>query len=197
MGNSGRIRVELPGAKDVARVKNLLQSTAQLEFWYTEKNDDFLPFLSKANEVLKTILVVDDKSEKIETSEIDDLLADVEANDSINSSEKNPLFDYLVGTGFQGGPVIAQFLSKDQKKIEEYLSMPEIRQLLPSEKRFTRFLFGKTDVSNNVVDLYAIKSNRDNKPPLSGSVVVDASQSYDHENKQFIYEVYIVLLPCK
>ena len=57
MGNSGRIRVELPGAKDVARVKNLLQSTAQLEFWYTEKNDDFLPFLSKANEVLRVSVV--------------------------------------------------------------------------------------------------------------------------------------------
>lgn len=180
LGNSGRIRVELPGAKDVARVKNLLQSTAQLEFWYTEKNDDFLPFLSKANEALKTILVEDDdKLEITEKSEIDDLLADVEANDSITSSGKNPLFDYLVGTGFQGGPVIAQFLAKDQKKIEEYLSMPEIRQLLPSEKRFTRFLFGKADLSNSVVDLYAIQSNRDNKPPLSGSVVVDASQSYD------------------
>ena len=76
LGNSGRIRVELPGAKDVARVKNLLQSTAQLEFWYTEKNDDFLPFLSKANEALKTILVEDDdKLEITETSEIDDLLA--------------------------------------------------------------------------------------------------------------------------
>ena len=180
LGNSGRIRVELPGAKDVKRVKNLLQSTAQLEFWYTEKNDKFLPFLSQANETLKGILIDDNKSETIkESSEIDDLLADVEANDSISSSGKNPLFDYLVGTGSQGGPVIAQFLAKDQKKIEDYLSMPEIRKLLPSEKRFTRFLFGKPDSSNNVVDLYAIQSNRDNKPPLSGSVVVDASQSYD------------------
>ena len=116
LGNSGRIRVELPGAKDVKRVKNLLQSTAQLEFWYTEKNDKFLPFLSQANEALKGILIDDNKSETIkETSEIDDLLADVEANDSISSSGKNPLFDYLVGTGSQGGPVIAQFLAKDQK----------------------------------------------------------------------------------
>src|SRR5699024_7657671 len=32
LGNSGRILVELPGAKDVDRIKNLLQSTAQLEF---------------------------------------------------------------------------------------------------------------------------------------------------------------------
>ena len=179
LGNSGRIRVELPGAKDVARVKNLLQSTAQLEFWYTEKNDQFLPFLSQANETLKNILKENDsENDNIETSEIDDLLADVEANDSI-STQKNPLFDFLVGTGYQGGPVIAQFLQKDQKKIEEYLSMPEIRRLLPSEKRYTRFLFGKPDINTNVVELYAIKSNRDNKPPLGGSVVVDASQSYD------------------
>ena len=179
LGNSGRIRVELPGAKDVARVKNLLQSTAQLEFWYTETNDQFLPFLSQANETLKNLLDDEEiETENDESSEIDDLLADVEANDSI-SNQKNPLFDYLVGTGYQGGPVIAQFLAKDQNKIEEFLSMPEIRQLLPSEKRYTRFLFGKPDVTNNVVDLYAIQSNRDNKPPLGGSVVVDASQSYD------------------
>ena len=179
LGNSGRIRVELPGAKDVARVKNLLQSTAQLEFWYTEKNDQFLPFLSQANETLKNILEENDsENDNIETSEIDDLLADVEANDSI-STQKNPLFDFLVGTGYQGGPVIAQFLQKDQNKIEEYLSMPEIRRLLPSEKRYTRFLFGKPDINTNVVELYAIQSNRDNKPPLGGSVVVDASQSYD------------------
>ncbi len=32
LGNSGRILVELPGAKDVDRIKNLLQGTAQLEF---------------------------------------------------------------------------------------------------------------------------------------------------------------------
>ncbi|MBL6649722.1 MAG: protein translocase subunit SecDF [Flavobacteriaceae bacterium] len=179
LGNSGRIRVELPGAKDVARVKNLLQSTAQLEFWFTEKNDQFLPFLSQANEKLKTIIeeqTSESKSE--EKSEIDDLLADVEVNDSI-SNKNNPLFDYLVGTGYQGGPVIAQFLEKDQKKIEGYLSLPEIRQLLPSNKRYTRFLFGKPDINSNVVDLYAIQSNRENKPPLGGSVVVDASQSYD------------------
>ena len=121
----------------------------------------------------------DRKNIENKTSKIDDLLADVEANDSIKSSDKNPLFDFIVGTGFQGGPVIAQFYVKDQKKIEQYLSMPEVRQLLPSEKRFTKFLFGKPDANSKIVDLYAIQSNRDDQPPLSGSVVVDASQSYD------------------
>ena len=179
LGNSGRILVELPGAKDVARVKNLLQSTAQLEFWFTEKNDDYLTFLSSANELLKNKFSEDDQTEIVSKSKIDDLLADVQANDSIATMENNPLFDIIVGTGYQGGPVIAQFLEKDQSKVEDYLSYPEIRQLLPNEKRYTKFLFGKPDPNTNIVDLYIIKANRDNEPPLGGSVVVDASQSYD------------------
>ncbi len=179
LGNSGRILVELPGAKDVARVQKLLQSTAQLEFWFTEKNDSYLSFLSDANELLKSKMENNQELEKVVESKIDDLLADVEANDSITSSDKNPLFDIIVGTGYQGGPVIAQFLEKDQTKVEEYFSDPEIRQLLPNDKRYTKFLFGKPDPATKIVDLYVIKANRNNMPPLGGSVVVDASQSYD------------------
>ena len=181
IGNSGRIRVELPGAKDVERVQKLLQSTAQLEFWVTEKNDSYLKFLADANEKLKESQIDNSKEEleDSESSKIDDLLADVQANDSISSSENNPLFDLIIGTGYQGGPVIAQLYSKDQKKVEEYLSMPDVRKLLPNEKRYSKFLFGKPDNATKIVDLYAIQSNRDDKPPLSGSVVVDASQSYD------------------
>ena len=35
VGNSGRILVELPGARDINRAQELLSSTAQLEFWET------------------------------------------------------------------------------------------------------------------------------------------------------------------
>ena len=79
LGNSGRILVELPGAKDVERVKKLLQSTAQLEFWTTEKNVEFFSFLQQANQVVKDI--VDQSVEETkdqESNEIEDLLADVE-----------------------------------------------------------------------------------------------------------------------
>jgi SecD/SecF fusion protein len=40
LGESGQILVELPGAKDVDRIKKLLQSTAQLEFWETYKIEE-------------------------------------------------------------------------------------------------------------------------------------------------------------
>ena len=159
LGNSGRILVELPGAKDIDRVKKLLQSTAQLEFWTSEKNQEYFRFLSEANQVLKEIYKEEVNTEQDERSEIDDLLADVEVNDSINV-EKNPLLDLIIGTGFQGGPVLAQFNQKDKELVNEYLSNPRVRQLLPPSKRYTKFLWGLPDTESNIVDLFVLKSNR-------------------------------------
>ena len=180
LGTSGRILVELPGAKDVDRVQNLLQSTAQLEFWETYKNDQLVSFLVEANSLLssKSEQVLDGNAEKDISSEIDDLLADVATQDSI-AITSNPILDRIVGQGFQGGPVLAQFAARDSDLIMSYLDRPEIRKLLPSEYRYTRFVWGKPTAEGNIVELYALKSNRDNLAPLSGGVVVDALQTFD------------------
>ena len=180
LGTSGRILVELPGAKDVDRVQNLLQSTAQLEFWETYKNDQLVSFLVEANSLLssKSEQVLDGNAEKDISSEIDDLLADVATQDSITITS-NPILDRIVGQGFQGGPVLAQFAARDSDLIMSYLDQPEIRKLLPSEFRYTRFVWGKPTAEGNIVELYALKSNRDNLAPLSGGVVVDALQTFD------------------
>ncbi len=181
LGNSGRILVELPGAKDVERVKKLLQSTAQLEFWTTEKNIDYFSFLNQASVVVKDLVQEEeelvDKDES--SSEIDDLLADVEVKSDSLSIDKNPLLDLIISTGFQGGPVLAQVYEKDLLTVDSYLNNPKVRQLLPASKRFTKFLWGIPDPETKIVDLYIIKANRNNVPPLGGGVVVDASQGYD------------------
>jgi len=181
LGTSGRILVELPGAKDVDRVKNLLQSTAQLEFWETYKNDQLFGFLSAANEYLKTTNEAFPPEEVPATddSSIDDLLADVEAQDSISFASANPLLDLIVGSGFQGGPVLAQFASKDADLVMGYLDTPEVRKLLPRDLRYIRFAWSKPASNSEVIELYALKSNRDDLAPLSGGVVVDAMQTYD------------------
>ena len=180
LGNSGRILVELPGAKDVERVKKLLQSTAQLEFWTTEKNIDYFSFLDQASKVVED-LVREEKvvEEDIISSEIDDLLADVEVKSDSLTMNKNPLLDLIISTGFQGGPVLAQVYEKDITTVDSYLNNPKVRQLLPANKRFTKFLWGIPDPETKIVDLYIIKANRSNIPPLGGGVVVDASQGYD------------------
>ena len=92
---------------------------------------------------------------------------------------KNPLLDLIISTGFQGGPVLAQVYEKDIITVDSYLNNPKVRQLLPANKRFTKFLWGIPDPETKIVDLYIIKANRSNIPPLGGGVVVDASQGYD------------------
>ena len=182
LGTSGRILVELPGAKDVERVQNLLQSTAQLEFWEAYKNDQLINFLVEANELIKLKIdksktVVNDKNDAV--SEIEDLLADIYPQDSISTSGSNPILDRIVGQGFQGGPVLAQFMARDSEMILDYLNQSDVRRLLPSQYRYIRFAWGKPSSNGDVVELYALKSNRDNQAPLSGGVVVDALQTYD------------------
>ncbi len=184
LGTSGRILVELPGAKDVDRVKNLLQSTAQLEFWETFKNDELIGFLIQANELVsrqsqEIQAESRDLAEKDASSEIDDLLADVAATDSIAPPTSNLILDKVVGQGYQGGPILAQFAARDGETILGYLDQPEVRKLLPAEYRYVRFALGKPDADSDVVELFALRSNRDNRAPLSGGVVVDAIQTYD------------------
>ena len=181
LGNSGRILVELPGAKDVERVKNLLQSTAQLEFWETFKNDQLINFLAQADALLKQEIIDNKTTEEKESTDsaIDDLLADVAETDSTNVVATNPIMDRIVGYGYQGGPVLAQFATRDQEQITAYLNRSDVRRLLPADFRYIKFAWGKPLATGDVVELYALKSNRDDMPPLSGGVVVDATQSYD------------------
>ena len=183
LGSSGRILVELPGAKDVDRVKNLLQSTAQLEFWETFKNDQLLLFLSQANELLKQNIKEESVNEEKEVDAIADLLADVVEKDSTDLNLPNPILDRIVGYGFQGGPVLAQFAKKDQELISSYLDRSDVRKLLPPQYRYIKFAWGKAEANGEVTELYALQSNRNGEPPLSGGVVVDAMQTYDAVGK--------------
>lgn len=52
----GRILVELPGVKDPQRVRDLLQGTANLEFWETYENAEVIGYLMQANDYLRSIM---------------------------------------------------------------------------------------------------------------------------------------------
>ncbi|MBD0778037.1 protein translocase subunit SecDF [Maribacter sp. ANRC-HE7] len=184
-GNSGRILVELPGARDIARAQELLSSTAQLEFWetYEQNNPSFGNFIVAANEKLKSLV----KTEKIEEpvkeeSELDSLLSDV--TDSLDlASQVNPLYDILLPAN-PGTHAMFRAAVKDTAKVGEYLRMPEIRRLLPADIQYTKFLWERPSTSDvEILDLYALKSNRSNSPRISGDVVSDARDTYDEYNK--------------
>ncbi|MBA3665528.1 MAG: protein translocase subunit SecDF [Bacteroidetes bacterium] len=75
LGSSGRILVELPGVKDKARVRELLQGTANLEFWETYENAEIAQLMDKANFAIRKELY----SETLSAVKADTLKADTSA----------------------------------------------------------------------------------------------------------------------
>jgi SecD/SecF fusion protein len=120
---TGRIMVALPGVKDQDRVRDLLQGTANLEFWETYNNTQVYNYLLQANEVIYGIeqaqkeiekskepaietesTVEDEQAEESESSDelslLDQIESDVTEQDSTDLSqnqiaERYPLFSVL------------------------------------------------------------------------------------------------------
>ena len=188
LGQTGRILVELPGAKDVDRIKKLLQSTAQLEFWETYNAQDFMGFLSTANESLKATVKNDVVAKATPNDSISKLLTD-DKDSTATKKGNNPIFDKFVAQG--GGAILAIVNTKDTAAINGYLKRPEILAMVPADKRYTKFVWGKptattdekTKKETETVELYVLKGNRDNMAPMSGGVIVDARDTFDQMGK--------------
>ncbi|HQK39804.1 MAG TPA: protein translocase subunit SecDF [Flavobacterium alvei] len=187
LGESGRILVELPGAKDVDRIKKLLQSTAQLEFWETYKIDEIGNFLMAANEALKKTEI---KTTEVKTAPKDTLSALLtDKKESVDAAKgSNPILDKIIQQG--GGPVLGLFSPKDTATIGGYLRRADIRILLAADQHYAKFVWGKPTVIKDekgkdidAVELYALRGNRDNTAAMSGGVVTDASDTFDQLGK--------------
>jgi SecD/SecF fusion protein len=177
LGNSGRILVELPGAKDVDRIKNLLQGTAQLEFWETYKLEEVSGFVMAADEALKKT-EVKVKAAPVKTSGIDSLLTD---KADTAAAKTSPFLGKMIAPGQQG---IGFFNIKDTAVINGYLKRADIRALLPATLTNIRFAWGKVNPKMpDATELYVLKGTRDNVAPLSGGVIVDAKDTFDQFGK--------------
>jgi SecD/SecF fusion protein len=190
LGQTGRILIELPGAKDVDRIKKLVSSKAELEFWETYKAEEMMGFLQSANEALKATVKNDVKAEVTKPADsINKLLTDKDKDSTAGKKGNNPLFDKFLSQG--GGPILLVADAKNIDVINGYLNRPEIRSLLPADKRYAKFVWGKPEVKvdektkkeSETVELYALKGNRDNSAPMSGGVIVDARDSFDQMGK--------------
>ncbi len=183
LGNSGRILIELPGARDKKRVVDIITKTAQLQFWETYKAQEMFGYVAQVNQAMVEAAKETSEDEVAEATEIeqdstsstiDDLTGQIES-DTTNVADINPLGIQSPGRG----PVIAYFLAKDKKKVIEALNAPENRSQLPTEMRYVKFVWGIQQKDSELAELYAIKSNRDGEPQLSGAVITDARQDYD------------------
>ena len=190
LGQTGRILIELPGAKDVDRIKKLVSDKAELQFWETYKSEEIMGFLDAANTALKATVKTVEKVEAAKPGDsLANLLATNKAKDSTSTASKGPIADKIVGQG--GGAMLIVVDSKDANTITEYLNRPAIRALLPANQRYVKFAWGKpvvnidekTKKETETVALYALKSNRDNVAPMSGGVIVDAGDTFDQMGK--------------
>jgi len=203
----GRILVELPGVSEPERVRKILQSTANLEFWLTYENSEILPSLIQANSRLREILKAERaasdslkqtakkpaqtrEEKKTEISLLEKLEKDTTAADTGISgleswNQQNPLFAVLRPNIDRNnaplpGSMVGLVHVKDTGKLNYYLSLKPVKAILP---RDVRFLYSakpwQNDPSGTLYEVHAIKvTTRDGRAPLSGDVVTSARREF-------------------
>lgn len=201
---AGRILVELPGVKEPERVRKLLQGSANLEFWETYNLPEIYQQLIAADNVLATVLKSDnetttetatatetvEKVAKEAVNDADSLLAKIgedkpEAQAAQNMEEfakQHPLFAVLQINQYNGqlasGPVVGIANKNDIAKINEYLNMKQVKEVLPRNLAL-KWGVKAIDEKEQYYYLYAIKvTNRDGSPALGGDVVTDANADF-------------------
>lgn len=204
--NTGRILIELPGVKEPERVRKLLQGSANLEFWETYELSEIVNNLAEANRLLgamnagakdtlatdttQTVAAVTEET-KEPVSAVDSLKAQLSKKqesslDSLKLMEKNrlenPLFAVLQ-LNVQGGqvfpgPVVGMTLARDTAKVNNYLNMKQVKEVLPRDLG-VRWSVKPIDTKGEWFQLIAIKiTNRDGRAPLSGDVITDARADF-------------------
>ncbi len=193
IGNSGRIQIELPGAKDIERVTKLITSKAELQFWEVFTNAEVQGYFFEANSIVAELLKDTSVSEKeeedtVKKDDIDDLLG--ETKEATNVNQKN-LFTYLFPNVAQSqqemSSLVAQARVIDTATVNSLLKRKELQALLPKEIKYVKFLWdyksSKGTDGSELINLYAIKGSRNGKASIEGDVILDASQVFDQLNK--------------
>jgi len=193
IGNSGRIQIELPGAKDIDRVTKLVTSKAELQFWEVFSNAEVQNYLFSANAVVAEMLK-EDKAEENDEAEKTDEANDIqsilnEVQDSTEVQDKS-LFTYLTVNFAQSesqmSSLVAQAKVGDTAMVNKLLSDRKVISLRTNDIKNVKFLWdykaNTTPDGSEVIGLYAIKSNRNDVSPIQGDVITDAAQVFDQLN---------------
>lgn len=190
IGNSGRIQIELPGAKDIERVTKLITSKAELQFWEVYTNAEVQNFLFAANAKVSEMLEDDTTSstqEETKKDDIDELLGEEADSTKVQKNLFTYLFPNVAQSQQQLSSLVANARVLDTATVNNLLAKKEVRALLSPELKYVKFLWDYKSVKGNdgseIIGLYAIKGNRNDKPTIEGDVILDAGQVFDQLNK--------------
>ncbi len=152
---TGRISVEMPGVKDIDRVKKMLQTSAKLQFWEVQQAPEVLPYLEQLNSVIAA------------------------KADSIGVPANTNLVGLLqLNTLRSNG--IGNIKLSDTATINKILNSDIAKNLRPQNLKYSQFMWGykpEAGDENNLV-LYAIRGNINQKAPVDGAVE-SARVNYD------------------
>ncbi|MBC6367763.1 protein translocase subunit SecDF [Algoriphagus sp. AK58] len=194
IAGSGRIQIELPGADNQERVRNLLQGVAKLQFWEVLELNEY----GGAIETINTTWVADQKASPSQTVASDSTSADSLANLSPEDSLRNALEKQLeqidpLNPNNSVSPLISLMKAnyglvydvRDTVIINRILKNERYKSFLP---RDLKLLWGvkptKAEDGTELLELYAIKLNKGtDQAPLEGDVVTDARQTLDQTSR--------------
>ena len=158
--STGRILLEMPGVKEPARMRKLLQGTANLEFYETYTLQDLQQALAQLS------------------TEIDRINQEAIAADSTKTMPKS--LAQMLGwqTGAVGGPVIGVVSVLDTAAVNRAFESQTAAKLLPTNLK-ARWTVKAIDEKGGYFNLVALKTTQ-GSPVLDGSVITDASSNFDN-----------------
>ncbi len=191
--NRAIINVELAGATDPDRVRNYLQSTANLQFWEVYMLQDIQNYFVNADKALQNYL---------NGVKADSTVSDTAAkkDTSANIVNQNALFRVLQplvprqdrSGQSQSYSAVAISNIRDTAKVNGYLNIPAVRNSFPQD---LKFLWGKPAVGEDgkvstQLELYAIKTiPGTEKARLEGGAIEHANQDFDPTTGAVIVEM--------
>ncbi|WP_027386553.1 protein translocase subunit SecD [Chryseobacterium gregarium] len=152
---TARISVEMPGMKDIDKVKKMLQTSAKLQFWEVQQVPEMAPYFQTLTSV---IAVKGDSMGVAKTTNFINLLH----------------LDKLRTNG------VANVKLSDTAAVNKILNSKVGQSLRPANIKYTQFMWGyKPEAADaESLVLYAIRGNINQKAPVDGAVE-SASISYD------------------
>jgi SecD/SecF fusion protein len=152
---TARISVEMPGMKDIDKVKKMLQTSAKLQFWEVQQVPEIAPYFQTLTSVVAA------KGDSMGVAKTTNFMNIIH-------------LDKLRTNG------VANVKLSDTAAVNKILNSKVAQSLRPANIKYTQFLWGykpeATDEESLV--LYAIRGNINQKAPVDGAVET-ANIGYD------------------
>ena len=171
-GGQGRIMVEMPGVKEVSRMRKLLESSANLEFWEVYASKEIYPVLAQIGQ----------QYDMGDTAEADSVAADTTkatttaAIAAKGGKDGKKKFQEMLQLRSDDYCVVGYANSTNIATIDSILSLPSAQRLLGADVKLRWSAKPADGVGKHIYELYCLRGL---KPAMEGDVVTDAKDGFD------------------